>query len=749
MLRRFFLLVYMMRVPLITLLILGVALPLAFRTTMFHGVADIEDSQILGTAFLAYLLLSESITCAFLVLLYGEERADGWQPGPAPEQRVPLWSVAALYVLAAICYLVFLASIRSRMYLADPKAISLVQFIRLAAEGLVCGAVVALLVFFLVLRIAKPENDRAVEVFALPAFLIFRKNKWIDHKIRAVKKRPASEAALGRTYASHRGPLSSFLARILGPGYGTPQTAAEPAALHSGHRFALLLTASFFVFYIWTGRSVFHELLQPGPWSHQLSSVLFYLLLLIMFWCPLLCGLTFFFDRFRIPALVMLGLAFYVLAIPNSSDHQFDTVAQKHPYLHDSKDVFFGYRDKIIVVSAAGGGIQSAAWVSHVLCGLRHQVPQFSSSVAAISGVSGGSVGTMFYLKCIEGDPQGTDPADRAGDSSMEAVAWGLTHPDLRRAFLSGLMESWSRADRGWALEKALLKNAQFTSTDRLLTGEFSKNNWPIILLNSTNAETGDPLTFTNSDFPAVSGTKHQLNSFHSRYTGFDVRLETAVRMSAAFPYVSPVARPDQVAGGEHYADGGYFDNSGLFALSEWLTFASTPDANHSAKPSQPRPSILLLQIDAFPDSDPSQVGQLKKWYYQLYAPISTMLNVRSEGQIVRDITSGQDLQELLNGRGYATAWTKLRYKPDPSAGCPLQPPLSWHLTSLEKLCIQNAWKNISPSAQAEVDAFLKSEAGYFPASGCIVTNEKSAKGDSDKSSPMSDPIYKRRCAAK
>jgi hypothetical protein len=57
----------------------------------------------------------------------------------------------------------------------------------------------------------------------------------------------------------------------------------------------------------------------------------------------------------------------------------------------------------IVVAAAAGGGIQSAAWTSRVLCSLRQQVPESSEHVAAISGVSGGSVGAMFYLKCLEG----------------------------------------------------------------------------------------------------------------------------------------------------------------------------------------------------------------------------------------------------------------------------------------------------------------------------------------------------------
>jgi hypothetical protein len=327
--------------------------------------------------------------------------------------------------------------------------------------------------------------------------------------------------------------------------------------------------------------------------------------------------------------------------------------------------------------------------------------------------------------------------ADGAGESSLEAIAWGLTHPDLGRVFLAWLLPSWFHADRGWALEKALLKNAQFRANDRLLTGENSRTSWPVILLNSTNAETGDPMVFTNSDFPSGPARNHQLNGFHTRYGGRNVCLETATRMSAAFPYVSPVARPSQAGNGDHYADGGYFDNSGLFTLSEWLKEAAVQQPLGSA---HPHPRILLLQIDAFPDTDSSQEGKLQKWYYQLYAPILAMLNVRSEGQVVRDIVSGEDLQELLNGKGYATAWAKVRYIliTTKEQSCPHQPPLSWHLTSLEKDCIKNACSNVSGSAEKEVRAFLTQEESYFPANRCVDNrNDKKAS------------IYVKRCAAK
>jgi len=68
---------------------------------------------------------------------------------------------------------------------------------------------------------------------------------------------------------------------------------------------------------------------------------------------------------------------------------------------------------------------------------------------------------------------------------------------------------------------------------------------------------------FTNSDFPAENGSApadHQLQNFHQVHSGRDVRVETATRMSAAFPYVSPAARADTPWNAEHLVDGGYFD---------------------------------------------------------------------------------------------------------------------------------------------------------------------------------------------
>lgn len=741
--RRRFLLLYMMRVPLAFLALLGVGLPCAFKTSMFHGVADLALRQVMTAAFLASLMVSVAITSSFLVLLYGQERADGWIVQPAPQDRVSFWGVAFLYVYGGICYIVFLYSIRCFMTHAGRVTAAEMHrgFLVYAFCGWLLGLLVVMVFFLGALRFAKPANDDALEVFAFPAFLIIRKI-FGGHWIRSFKDGTRSEAAPG-SYAAHDGFFSRLIAR-LGPGYGSEPTPGHPPVLHSGHRFVMIVMFIFLLFYWITGQWTLHELRNVYEWGSggASNSVLEYLLLFLIFWSGLLAGLTFLVDRFRFPVLVVLGVFLFLVAQLGRSDHVFSTVELRNSAaLPTPQQAFQSAPEPLIVVAAAGGGIQSAAWASRVLCGLRtdSSVIGFQKSVLAISGVSGGSVGAMFYVRCLEAPPDDDTAAKWAQDSSLEAVAWGFTHPDLRRMFIPGPATSWSRADRGWALERSLLKSARFQHTERRLSDEHSNPVWPVLLLNSTDALTGDPFVFTNSQFPGCDSTEvhqfHCVRTLQQSYPGRDVFLETAARMSAAFVYVSPEARPDIPPDRAHLGDGGYFDNSGVFILSEWLKVAVGGAAPRSKR-------ILILQLDAFPNSKPTDTETLKKWYYQLSSPINTMLNVRSEGQIVRDKAIGEDLQRILNGAGFDTTWMLVRYTP-PAAnemtdgvGCPLDPPLSWHLTPKEQRCIDTEWDKVHMPLAAEVEKFLNPPPKPAPAT-CV-------------QDPIVPPgVVERRCAAK
>jgi hypothetical protein len=183
--------------------------------------------------------------------------------------------------------------------------------------------------------------------------------------------------------------------------------------------------------------------------------------------------------------------------------------------------------------------------------------------------------------------------------------------------------------------------------------------------------------------------------------------------MSAAFPYVSPVAKADQPAGAQHLADGGYFDNSGLFSLTQWLKQGAQKRGGVAGSPRQQPATgkrFLILQVDAFPDWGTGKFDSPnERWFFQIWAPLSTILSVRSEGAVIRDDSEGKDLLELLAGRGYETTQITVRYEPDQA--CPAKPPLSWHLTPLEQSCIVAGWGSVRDPLVQEVKLFLQPRA--------------------------------------
>jgi hypothetical protein len=770
--RRVFLHLYMMRVPLIILFVLGFGLPLAFRSPMLRGLADLTNNQIALLAFGAFLLLSAAMTCCFLVLLYGTARADGKrEPAAAAAviaempKRWPLsgYAVGLMYVLGGWCLLRFLMSVEQTMVAARINTNGLaVYFGERAGLGIFLGTLVIIVVFLLDLYLSDPRSAPQIEVFAFPLVYLFREWGWVTARLKKISDaRPALALKLGAV-ASRHNRLDLLLVRILGPGYGSFDASGSATVLYPGHAFAGFLAAVCFVLYFLAGRGFYNRLSLDEPFASPLmwDAVLLQVILLLLLACWVLAAFAFFFDRFRVPFLIPIAAILFLTSRLGSSDHVFHTFerSSSNQGLLTPAEKFAKTQDHIIVVAAAGGGIQAAAWTSEVLCGLRREIgPALETSVLAISGVSGGSVGTMFYLRCLESPPGDMLGAEAARNSSLEAIAWGLAHPDLRRAVFPRDFFGWPGDDRGWALERALRKNAQFSPIDRKLASAEVQQKWPVVLFNSTEVRTGDPIVFSNSRFPQEPDQQvctpdhvsadpdlqakcnHRLHGFHTVYSGRDVLLETAVRMSAAFPYVSPAARSDYADSAEHFVDGGYFDNSGLFTLTEWMK-AAAPDLSAPPKPGMLPPArrkILILRVDAFPDGNwTGPGGQPRKWVYQFAVPVEAILHVRSEGQLVRDRTESADLLEILSRRGYDATAVTARYVPrrSPSVAgkaihCEDSPPLTWHLTEVEKNCIMQNWDDIKAKLVDQVKCFLEAPTTAPAPSQAKVETQQLQKG--------------------
>lgn len=443
---------------------------------------------------------------------------------------------------------------------------------------------------------------------------------------------------------------------------------------------------------------------QPSDQKKE-AAALMYVMLIIMMIAPLSGSLTFYFDYYRVPVFLLFVVIVALMYALFEVDHFFElNLNEANKY--DPKDFKkaiekrLEYQEEekektLVVVCASGGGIQSAGWTVQVLTGLQDMLGNsFTKSIGFISSVSGGSVGTMYYLDRFadKGYPESKEFENifkSATEDSLDAVGWGLAYPDLWRIiglpFLAPKM-----CDRGKVIEtdwQGELKNPnskQFLSTwsEQILNGKI-----PIPIFNATLVEDGRRFLISPMTFCKPSSNKSV--DFNTLYAGYDIDVVTAARLSATFSYVSPISRyvGENPKGNYHIADGGYFDNSGMVTMVEWLNEWLDPQKGLNIK------RVLLLQINAFPESTPSKSKIEGGWFQAIIGPLLTLFSVRDTTQLSRVSTEVELLQQRWKNQ------VKIAY-------CPIffpkngkngenKPPLSWQLTEKQKQNIKNGWCGI------------------------------------------------------
>ena len=489
--------------------------------------------------------------------------------------------------------------------------------------------------------------------------------------------------------------LSSLFAG-LGPGY-----VGVDGKLRSDHAFALagfvVLLLLYTVCYLMGSRT-----LGRGEPKWGLLPSLAYVLILLMLLTAILSAFSFFLDRFRLPLILFVVLWTALAYFTADTDHIFFVSSPPqggmalaaagegvHASLAETKGPAGGGKPAMIVVCASGGGIQAAAWTARVLTGLQEEFGEsFARSIRLISSVSGGSVGSLYYVGSY--DPaRGVPPQDRldavlaaAATSSLEATAWGIACPDLLRIFVPLLVTQ--AHDRGWAIEQAwarALAGADDLMARRLSdwSRDVARGRRPGAVFNATIAESGNRLLLSTVDFPATPGAI--IFGKDPAYAGADLSVVTAARLSATFPYVSPIARAaDRAEGspihveGWHVADGGYYDNFGVMTAIEWLRAVIDRYRSEVSR-------IAIVQIRAFPEDRPAPELH-SGWIFAAAGPVKTIMKVRTSTQIARNDLEIQMLQDQYRGLIETVV-----FRPR-DAG-----PLSWHLSEQELERLKRDWR--------------------------------------------------------
>jgi hypothetical protein len=270
-----------------------------------------------------------------------------------------------------------------------------------------------------------------------------------------------------------------------------------------------------------------------------------------------------------------------------------------------------------VLVNAYGGGLRAAVFTAEFLaqaddatCG------EFGESIAAVSGVSGGSLGLATYLvvrqefKARGGWKDCGKPTDTTRTPLTDLVTRALVQDHLSTAIArmlavdtphfpgspargQALLDSWqsaivrafdpkSEADESVALALPL---GQLTGgTRRPVQAYFS----------ATDADTGHIVWFSNQDRGVVF---NNATPGESAKAVPQLSLGQAVLHSARFPIVSPAGAFDFPGGNRmRLVDGGYADNSGTTTLKYAI--------EHSTIGATPKESRVLVDIDGNPPDE-------------------------------------------------------------------------------------------------------------------------------------------------
>jgi hypothetical protein len=487
-----------------------------------------------------------------------------------------------------------------------------------------------------------------------------------------------------------------WLSPVLGPGYLAPNGDLLP-----GHIFATAFLSAYVVVYL-----LGFFLWRPGTSAGATVPALVSVLIVATLWIWILAGLAFCLDRHRVPILLPIVLTSMALWTMSHSDYYFELTQPTGDWteLQDPADIA-RRRDHplLTIVAIDGGGIQAAAWGARVLTGIQEQWPEFYRSTRFISAVSGGSVGTMYFVDALR---PGAPPApadlqqvlDLSRRGSLNEAGWGFAYPDLWRAVVP--IPKWFRfeKDRAWAMQKAWEREWRDRAPQLSDWIRGVKEGWrPATSFNSVTVESGERFSFGTFSPPYHWG----IETVDRIYPGLDMTVSTAARLSATFPYVTPIARARPgpgVTDGRHFADGGYYDNTGMGLAMRWLDRALT--ANVSEYKDK---AVAFILVRSSPTSQQTDVKD-RGWQYQVAGPIQALLAVRVAAQRERSETELDFLQRLWCRQGVEIR--KFEFAFDTAE--PRSPPLSWQLSPEQKAEIDREWSSPDGGRSDRNQAALK-----------------------------------------
>ncbi len=372
-------------------------------------------------------------------------------------------------------------------------------------------------------------------------------------------------------------------------------------------------------------------------------------------------------------------------------------------------------KPKIIFLATSGGGQRAALWTTHTLQYIDKALDnKLMRHTKLITGASGGLIGAAYYrelyLRKIN------KKLETINDNKYSYnIAKDLLNPMIFSIVVNDLFFRYKKFEyegnqyfsgRGYTFEKTLNKNTNNILNKKVsdyTSDEFTAK-IPMLLISPTIINDGRRLYISTQPISYMNNVSHKENrTFVPRQKGIDfntffkekgakkLKLLSALRMNASFPYISPfVELPTEPK--IEVMDAGLSDNYGISdALRFMTTFENWIKENTSG--------VIIVSIRDSETDPEVEKPDAPSLFKNLFNPIGTIFN---HWEYIQDFSNDNQIEyvsKLFKNKFNVISfcydpkphnWRKLKEKDiDPDRMEKLnqqsKASLSWHLTIREK----------------------------------------------------------------
>lgn len=349
----------------------------------------------------------------------------------------------------------------------------------------------------------------------------------------------------------------------------------------------------------------------------------------------------------------------------------------------------------LVVITTSGGGSRSAYWTFRTLQYIDSatQGKLFANTVL-ITGASGGMLGAAYWRSVHDAYQRGLikEPYDyrfqqNIGKDLLNAIIFSFASVDMVSPFNKITIAGYSYTrDRGYAMEQELIRNTEGLLDKSIGYFKVREANGyiPQLIINGTIVNDGRQLIISNQPSAYLTQPEHSVNDespaidavdfalfFHAQ-DPYNLRLTSALRMNATFPYVLPVVKlPSEPR--MNIMDAGLRDNFGTELATRYLYVMRNWLVNNTRE-------VIFLEIRDSQENDVADNSdQSSSIAKMLFDPLFVIQNKWEAIQSYAHGSAKDYAPSFLNGK---LRYIKLQYIPKESKKIAA---LNFHLTHNEQ----------------------------------------------------------------